>query len=67
MDYYVGQQKAVEEMRASGNMDREAMMAWRKEYSDARDVKLEAVFTAAQMKIWTEQMEPGMRPKRRSN
>ena len=67
MDYYTAQQKAMEEMRASGNMDRDAMMAKRKEFSDARDVKLKAVFTETQMKIWTEQIEPGMRPQRRSN
>ncbi len=67
MDYYSAQQKAMEEMRASGNMDRDAMMAKRKEFSDARDVKLKAVFTEAQMKIFTEQIEPGMRPQRRSN
>lgn len=67
MDYYSTQQKAMEEMRASGNMDRDAMMAKRKEFSDARDVKLKTFFTESQMKIWTEQIEPGMRPQRKSN
>jgi hypothetical protein len=67
MDYYAAQQKSMEEMRASGNMDRDAMMAKRKELTEARDVKLKAVLTAEQLKTWTEQIEPGMRPQRRSN
>lgn len=67
MDYYAAQQKAMEEMRAAGTMDRDAMMAKRKELTDARDVKLKTVLTEAQMKTWTEQIEPGMRPQRRSN
>jgi hypothetical protein len=67
MDYFTAQQKSMEDMRASGNMDRDALMAKRKELTDARDVKLKAVLTAEQMKTWTEQIEPGMRPQRRSN
>ncbi len=67
MDYFTAQQKSMEDMRASGNMDRDALMAKRKELADARDVKLKAVLTAEQMKTWTEQIEPGMRPQRRSN
>ena len=67
MDYYNAQQKAMEEMRAAGNTDRDAFMAKRKELTDARDVKLKTVLTEAQMKTWTEQIEPSMRPQRRSN
>ena len=67
IDYYTAQQKAMEDMRAAGTMDRDAMMAKRKELADARDVKLKTVLTADQMKIWTEQIEPGMRPQRKSN
>lgn len=59
-DYNNTAQKAMEEMRASGNMDREAMMAKRKELADARDVKLKAIFTADQMKKWKEEIEPSM-------
>ena len=66
LDYYNAQQKSMEEMRASGNTDRDAFMAKRKELTDARDVKLKKVLTEAQMKTWTEQIEPGMRPQRRS-
>jgi hypothetical protein len=55
------QQKAMEEMRASGTMDREGMMAKRKELADARDVKLKAIFTEEQMKKWKDEIEPSMR------
>jgi hypothetical protein len=40
------------EMRESGNMDREAMMAKRKELAGERDAKLKLIFTEAQMKKW---------------
>ncbi len=63
-DFYKAQQKAMEEMRASGSMDREAMMAKRKELSDARDIKLKAVFSAEQLKKWQEEIEPSLRPQR---
>jgi hypothetical protein len=66
MDYYNASQKAMEEMRASGNTDRDAFMAKRKELTDARDVKLKTVLTEPQMKTWTEQIEPSMRPQRKS-
>ncbi len=67
IDYYASQQKSMGEMRATGNVDRDAMMAKRKELTDARDVKLKAVLTAEQLKTWAEQIEPSMRPQRRSN
>lgn len=63
-DFNNAQQKAIEEMRASGSMDREAMMAKRKELSDARDVKLKTIFTAEQMKKWVDEIEPSLRPQR---
>jgi len=63
-DFNNAQQKAMEEMRASGSMDREAMMAKRKELSDARDAKLKTIFTADQMKKWIEEIEPSLRPQR---
>ena len=63
-DYYNTQQKAMEEMRASGSFDRDAMMAKRKEFADARDSKLKAIFTADQMKQWIEVIEPSTRPQR---
>jgi len=62
-DYINGQQKAMDEIRANGG-DREAMMAKRKEFSDARDGKLKAIFTEAQMKQWKDEIEPSLRPQR---
>ena len=63
-DYYTTSQKAMEDMRASGSFDRDAMMAKRKELADARDLKLKAVFTEEQMKKWKEEIEPSLRPQR---
>jgi hypothetical protein len=57
-------QKAMEEMRASGNMDRDAMMAKRKVLADERDVKLKAIFTEEQYKKWINEIEPTTRPQR---
>jgi hypothetical protein len=62
-DYVNGSQKATDEVRAAGG-DRDAMMAKRKEFSDARDVKLKAIFTEAQYKQWKEEIEPSLRPPR---
>lgn len=63
-DFNNVQQKAMEEMRASGTMDRDAMMAKRKELADARDIKLKAIFTDEQMKKWIDEIEPSLRPQR---
>lgn len=62
-DYINGQQKAMDEIRANGG-DRDAMMAKRKELSDARDASLKAIFTEAQMKQWKDEIEPSLRPQR---
>lgn len=66
-DVYNTQQKAMEEMRASGSFDREAFMAKRKEWDAARDAKLKEIFTADQFKKWQEEVEPALRPQRRPN
>ena len=63
--YYRDQDKMRDEMMASGNTDRDAMRAKFTEMSDARDVKLKAILTEAEMKIWKENIEPSMRPQRR--
>lgn len=63
-DFYKAQQTAMEEMRSSGNFDREAFTAKRKELSDARDKKLKEIFTEAQMKQWKDEIEPSLRPQR---
>ncbi|MCW3089197.1 MAG: hypothetical protein JWP81_266 [Ferruginibacter sp.] len=62
-DYNNTSQKAMQEIRAAGG-DRDAMMAKRKELSDARDVKLKAIFTEEQMKKWKDEIEPSLRPQR---
>ena len=62
-EYVNGQQKAMDEIRANGG-DRDAMQAKRKEMSDARDVRLKAIFTEAQMKQRKDEIEPSMRPQR---
>ena len=63
-DFNNAQQKAMQEMRASGSMDRDAMMAKRKELADARDAKLKLIFTEEQMKKWKDEIEPSLRPQR---
>ena len=62
-DYINDQQKAMEEIRANGG-DREALMAKRKELTDARDAKLKLIYTEAQMKQWKDEIEPSLRPQR---
>ena len=66
-DFNNTSQKAMEEMRASGSMDREAFQAKRKEMNDARDLKLKEIFTADQYKKFKDEIEPAMTPQRRSN
>jgi hypothetical protein len=63
-EYNTTWQKTMDEMRASGSVDRDAMMAKRKEQSDARDLKLKAIFTEDQMKKWKDEIEPNTRQQR---
>lgn len=63
-DFYTAQQKAMQDMRASGSMDRDAMMATRKKLADERDAKLKEIFTQDQMKKWIDEIEPSLRPQR---
>jgi len=63
-EFYKAQQDAMVEMRSSGNVDRGAFAAKRKELNDARDKKLKEVFTEAQMKQWKDEIEPSLRPQR---
>ena len=51
-------------MEGTERPDREAMMALRKKYSDARDEMIKAMVSAEQFIIWKEQIEPAMRPQR---
>ena len=66
-DFYKAQQKSMEEMRASGSMDREAMKAKRQELANERDGKLKLVLTADQLKKWSDEIEPSLRPQRKGN
>lgn len=54
----------MQELRASGSTDRDAMMAEMKKFSDAQDEILKAVLAADQYTIWKEKIEPSMRPQR---
>ena len=63
-DYNNAAQKAMEEMRASGTMNRDSAMAKRKVLAGARDEKLKVIFTPEQMKKWTDEIEPSLRPQR---
>jgi len=67
LDFYTAQQNAMKEMRASGDVNRETMMAKRKELADARDAKLKLIFTTEQLKKWVDEIEPGLRPQRPKN
>ena len=51
-------------MRQSGNMDREAMREKRQQLVTERDSKLKLILTEEQLKKWTEEIEPSMRPQR---
>jgi periplasmic protein CpxP/Spy len=59
------QDKAREEMmQAGGPPDREAMREKNQKLMAERDALLKVVFTEAEMKIWKEEIEPSMRPRR---
>lgn len=62
--FFNASQKAMEEMRASGTMDREAMRTNRQKLADERDAKLKNIFTADQYKKWKDEIEPATRPQR---
>lgn len=66
-EFYTAQQKAMQDMRASGSNDRDAFMAKRKELADTRDAKLKLIFTQDQMKKWSDEIEPSLRPQRQQN
>lgn len=63
-DFFDAQEKALMEMRQSGTMDREAMKVKRDELAKERDTKLKAIFSEEQMKKWSEEIEPTLRPQR---
>ncbi len=65
-ELYTAQQKAMVEMRNSGSMDREKMKETRDKLNAERDTKLKDILTLDQMKKWTNDIEPNMRPQRRA-
>jgi periplasmic protein CpxP/Spy len=64
LESYKQQDAKMEELRASGSFDREAMQAARQELMQSRDAKLKEVFTEEQMKKFKDEIEPSMRPQR---
>jgi protein CpxP len=54
----------IEEMRASGTFDREAMRTEREKAAAARDEKLKKIFTEEEFKKWKEEIEPSLRSQR---
>ncbi|MEJ7626690.1 MAG: hypothetical protein WKF35_07505 [Ferruginibacter sp.] len=64
-EFYNAQQKSMEEMRASGSVDRDAMRTKRDELTKNRNEKLKSILTADQLKKWLEEIEPSMRQQRR--
>lgn len=65
LNSFKDQDKKMDELRAGGGqMDRDAMMAARKQMNDERDAKLKEVLTEEQLKIWKESIEPSTRPLR---
>jgi protein CpxP len=61
---YKAQDTKMEEMRASGTFDREAMRTEREKTAAARDEKLKKIFTEEEFKKWKEEIEPSLRPPR---
>lgn len=64
LTFYKDSDLKMDELRAGGQPDREAMMAARQKLVDERDTKLKAVLTEEQMKIFKESIEPSLRPQR---
>ena len=64
LNSYKEQDKKMDELRAAGQPDRDAMMAAREKIVTERDAKLKAILTEEQMKTWKDQIEPTLRPQR---
>lgn len=64
-EFFTAQHNVMEEMRASGRIDREAMKEKRDVLAGERDVKLKVIFTEEQMKKFKEVVEPAMRMQKR--
>ena len=65
LNSFKDQDKKMDELRAGGGqIDRDAMMAARKQMNDDRDAKLKALLTEEHMKVWKDTIEPSTRPQR---
>lgn len=65
-DFYVAQQKARDEMKASGTMDRVKMKETRDNLTATRNARLKVILTEAQMTKWTNEIEPTMMQQRKA-
>lgn len=63
-EYYRGQDKVIEDMRSSGQFDRQAMMEKMQPLMAERDKKLQTILTDDQYKTWKDSIEPSLRPRR---
>jgi protein CpxP len=61
--FYRAQEKAMQDMRASGQMDRDKMRETRTKLEGEREEKLKKIFNEEQFKKWKE-IEPTLRPQR---
>jgi periplasmic protein CpxP/Spy len=67
MEFFRGQNKMFEEMRAGGAPDREQMREKNQKLAAERDEKLKKIFTEDQFKKWKDEIEPSLRPQRGGN
>ena len=61
IEYFRGQQKIFEEMRAGGAPDREQMRERMQKLAGDRDEKLKKIYSEDQFKKWKDEIEPSMR------
>jgi len=61
---FKAQEKKMEEMRNSGGMDREAMMAFRTKATEERNEKLKKVLSEEQFATFKKDIEPTLQPQR---
>ncbi len=62
---YKAQNERMKELMSGGERpDRDALMAERKKYTDARDEMIKMMITKEQFTTWKETIEPSMRPQR---
>lgn len=67
MEFFRGQGKMFEEMRAGGAPDREQMREKNQKLVAERDEKLKKIFSEDQYKKWKDEIEPSLRPQRGGN